>query len=111
MRISDWSSDVCSSDLGNPRSFADRAHRPEGGVVHKGSGGRGLPTESRRKWHLRHNVYLMLSKETLFSNIFQLVRQSCLNYGQPCADRSSARLVSRTTMLIYKLVHRIRGYL
>src|SRR3546814_6047521 len=33
MRISDWSSDVCSSDLVNPMRPSDRRHEPSAGLV------------------------------------------------------------------------------
>src|SRR3546814_2832506 len=53
MRISDWSSDVCSSDLGRDVHFiaflgaGGLLRRPRNGGEHRGDGGHGNETQSR----------------------------------------------------------------
>src|SRR3546814_20911235 len=57
MRISDWSSDVCSSDLGLPQAAAGLA----GSAAHSRATGRGhqqrrRADEARRPLHRRHAI-------------------------------------------------------
>src|SRR3546814_8310848 len=62
MRISDWSSDVCSSDLNGSRVFTN-AKSPIKGVVH--------PTQ------VSHQAYVRLGGTSSQSVIKQIGRASC----------------------------------
>src|SRR3546814_17269691 len=65
MRISDWSSDVCSSDLGPPRKHGDRHHQclPAQGRAWQGVGGmiaRILGLSVRERWAVAFITFLVV---------------------------------------------------
>src|SRR3546814_20525189 len=55
MRISDWSSDVCSSDLGDRRPADDLARRAERGELRKGGRGERLALAREARHFLLHH--------------------------------------------------------
>src|SRR3546814_10110812 len=79
MRISDWSSDVCSSDLGNNDPLVGTAPRPDGRRVYRfEQGGKVIRTEIAQPFvRLEWGLYLFTPSRTALAEIVKLGRPYC----------------------------------
>src|SRR3546814_12190389 len=99
MRISDWSSDVCSSDLGSGSFNQQPIERDDGGAgdaVSYSGGGATIQADPST------NTLIISAPEPLYRSLREVIDQLDQRRAQVLVERSEARRVGKECVITFR---------